>query len=163
MNAHFIITDSITTLLYVQSSKSCRTNIINIIDDIASNLHNDIGTDIIYFDFAKALDCVNHDLLLNKLKNMYKIDGRLLNFLTNYLKNRRKRVALENEFSEYQNVLSGSILGPFLFLLFINDIGNGISDGTSICLFADDTKIWRVMQSEVDCSVLQGDIDYLNS
>ena len=149
------------------SSKSCTTNLINITDDIASNLHNDIGTDIIYFDFAKAFDSVNHDLLLNKLKNMYKIDGRLLKFLTNYLKNRRQRVALENEFSEYQDVLSGvpqgSILGPFLFILFINDIGNGISDGTSICLFADDTKIWRAMQSEVDCSVLQGDIDYLNS
>ena len=149
------------------SSKSCTTNLINIIDDIASNLLNDIGTDIIYFDFAKAFDSVNHDLLLNELKNMYKIDGRLLKFLTNYLKNRRQRVALENEFSEYQNVLSGvpqgSILGPFLFVLFINDIGNSISDGTSICLFADDTKFWRAMQSELDCSVLQGGIDYLNS
>ena len=75
------------------SSKSCTTNLINIIDDIASNLLNDIGTDIIYFDFAKAFDSVNHDLLLNELKNMCKIDGRLLRFLTNYLKNRRQRVA----------------------------------------------------------------------
>ena len=105
------------------SSKSCTTNLINITDDIASNLHNDIGTDIIYFDFAKAFDSVNHDLLLNKLKNMYKIDGRLLKFLTNYLKNRRQRVALENEFSEYQDVLSGvpqgSILGPFLLIYYL--------------------------------------------
>ena len=69
----------------------------------------------------------------------------MLKFLTNYLKNRPQRVGMENELSEPQNVLSGvpqgSILGPLLFTLFINDISDGISDGTSMCLFADDTKI----------------------
>ena len=62
--------------------RSCSTNLINLTDDIAFNLYKDIGTDIIYFDFAKAFDTVNHDLLISKLKNNFKIGGRLLKFLT---------------------------------------------------------------------------------
>ena len=55
--------------------RSCDTNLITLTDDIASSLHNDTGIDIIYFDFAKAFDTVNHNLLLYKLKNCYKIDA----------------------------------------------------------------------------------------
>ena len=68
--------------------RSCDTNLITLTDDIASSLQNDTGIDIIYFDFAKAFDAVNHDLLLYKLKNCYKIDARLLKFIKNYLQNR---------------------------------------------------------------------------
>ena len=110
---------------------------------------------------------MNHDLLLNKLKNNFNINGHLFKFLTNYLKNHTQFVALENVLSQPQNVLSGvpqgSILGPLLFLLFRNDISDGISDGTSMSLFADDTKIWRSMHNEADCSVLQDDITRLNN
>ena len=149
------------------SEKSCATNLITLTDDIAHSLFNDIGTDIIYFDFAKAFDTVNHDLLLLKLKKNYHIEGRLLKFITNYLKDRRQRVTLDNAFSDYKPVKSGvpqgSILGPLLFVLFINDISAVISSGTNICLFADDTKIWRAMHNESDCKVLQNDIDNLDS
>ena len=145
--------------------KSCSTNLITLTDDIANSLYNNIGTDIIYFDFAKAFDTVNHDLLLFKLKQNFQIDGRLLKFIANYLKDRRQRVILDNAFSDYRSVKSGvpqgSILGPLLFLLFINDISSVISLGTKICPFADDTKIWRAMQSESDCNILQNDIDKL--
>ena len=147
------------------SSRSCSSNLVTLTDNIASNLYNDIGTDIIYFDFAKAFDSVNHDLLLSKLKNKFNIDARLLKFLVNYLKNRRQRVTLENECSDFLPVQSGvpqgSILGPLLFVFFINDIKSGINPKTSIALFADDTKIWRPMENEEDCAILQSDIEYL--
>ena len=68
--------------------KSCTTNLITLTDNIANNLAKDIGTDIIYFDFAKAFDTVNQDLLLTKLKNNFKIKGRLLKFIANYLRDR---------------------------------------------------------------------------
>ena len=112
-------------------------------------------------------DTVNHDLLLAKLKTNFKIEGRLLKFVANYLKDRRQRVVLDNTLSEYHTVNSGvpqgSILGPLFFVLFINDISTVISPGTNICLYADDTKIWCQMQSENDCKILQNDIDCLES
>ena len=89
------------------SGKSCATNLITLTEDIATNLHNDTGIDVIYFDFAKAFDTVKHDLLLYKLKNHYKIDARLLKFLTNYFQNRHQRTSLENVFSNYLPVKSG--------------------------------------------------------
>ena len=148
------------------SNRSCSTNLITLTDNIVSNLYNDVGTDIIYFDFAKAFDTVNHDILLNKLKDKFNINARLLKFFVNYFKNRRQRVTLENVFSDYLPVQSGvpqgSILGSLLFVLFINDISIGISPNTNIGLFADDTKIWRSMEKEEDCVILQKDIDYLN-
>ena len=148
------------------SGKSCTTNLITLTDANANNLFNEIGTDIIYFDFAKAFDTVNHDLLLSKMKTNFKIDGRLLKFIASYLRNRHQRVVFDNTLSDYKPVKSGvtqgSILGPPLFVLFINYISLEISPGTKTCLFADDTKIWRPMQSELDCKILQNDINNLN-
>ena len=147
------------------SGKSCNTNLLTLTDNIVSSLYDDKSLDIIYFDFAKAFDTVNHNLLLRKLKTHYKIEARLLKFLINYLQNRHQRVVLENVFSDYLPVIpgvpQGSILGPLLFFLFINDISSGISTGTNICLFADDTKIWHQMTSNEDCDILQKEIYYL--
>ena len=139
---------------------------ISLVEDVAFSLHNRIGTDIIYFDFAKAFDTVIHDLLLRKLKYNFEIDGRMLKFLCNYLSNRKQRVVLSNKFSSCLPVQSGvpqgSILGPLLFILFINDIYETISPETKISLYADDTKIWRNMKSYQDCIILQNDIDSLH-
>ena len=115
-------------------SKSCTTNLISLVEDVAFSLYNRIGTDIIYFDFAKAFDTVNHDMLLRRLKYKFKIDGRMLKFLCNYLSNRKQRVVLSNKFSSCLPVQSGvpqgSILGPLLFILCINDIYETISPET---------------------------------
>ena len=130
-------------------------------------LHKKIGIDVIYFDFAKAFDKVSHDLILNKLKTQYKFDGTLLKFFTEYLRSRKQRVILDNVISECVDVLSGvpqgSILGPLLFVLFINDIYTNIDKDTIIALFEDDTEIWRDINSEADCEILQNDINTLTT
>ena len=108
---------------------------------------------------------MSHDLILNKLKKQYGIDGNLLKLLVNYLQGRKQRVVLDNIASESITVLSGvpqgSILGPLLFLLFINDIYTGIDKETNIVSYADDTKMWRRIKSELDCEIFQKDIDTL--
>ena len=88
-------------------NESCATNLVQLMDDVAQSLHKNIGTDIIYFDFAKAFYTVNHDIILHKLKLKSKIDGRLLRFLQDYLKNRKQRVVLDNTVSDILDVHSG--------------------------------------------------------
>ena len=147
-------------------NRSCNSNLLLFTESIVRALHEKIGTDIIYFDFAKAFDTVSHDLILKKLKTQYNIDGALLKFFTDYLRSRKQRVILDNVISESVDVLSGvpqgSILGPLLFVLFINDIYANIDNDSNIALFADDTKIWRDINSESDCETLQNDINMLS-
>ena len=148
-------------------NKSCCTQLVNFCDSLALSLNENIQTNVIYFDFQKAFDSVNHDIILEKLKFQYKIDGRLLRFFVNYLQGRSQRVVIGSENSSDQIVFSGvpqgSIVGPTLFVLFINDITQQISPGTNIALYADDTKIWRKIRSSDDHWILQNDINNLLS
>ena len=93
------------------------------------SLNENIRTDVVYFDFAKAFDSVNHDLILLKLKNKFGIDGRLLKFITDYLRDRQQQVLISGKFSLMRNAQSGvpqgSILGPLLFIMFIDQISIG--------------------------------------
>ena len=149
------------------SQKSCTTNMVNFSDSLALSLNDCARTDVVYFDFSKAFDSVNHDILLFKLKHMFNIDGRLLKFIANYLADRKQQVVIGDSSSSEKPVLSGvpqgSILGPILFVLFINDLPAGLSPGTDVALYADDTKIWRRIASEEDLVALQDDITYLHN
>ena len=146
--------------------KSCCTQMVEYCDSLALSLNQNLRTDVIYLDFSKAFDSVNHDIILSKLKHQYKIDGALLKFIANYLKGRKQRVVVENEFSDVKDVLSGvpqgSIIGPLLFVLFINDITACLSAGTNIAIYADDTKIWRSISSNEDHLILQNDLSMLH-
>lgn len=147
------------------ASKSCCTQMVDFCDSLALSLNDNVRTDIIYFDFQKAFDSVNHDIILSKLKYQYKIDGSLLRFFVSYLKERYQRVVINNEQSSLLRVKSGvpqgSILGPTLFILFLNDITEGLSEGTNITMYADDTKVWRRIIKTDDHYIIQRDIDHL--
>ena len=99
------------------------------------------------------------------LKNKFKIDGLLLKFFVEYLSNRLQRVVVDNNCSPDLGVLSGvpqgSILGPVLFVIFIDDISEQISPNSGIYLYADDTKLYREIKTANDQVELQKDIDTL--
>ena len=94
-------------------------------------------------DLSKTYDCLPHDLLLAKL-SVYGFDESAITLIANYLSNRYQRVKIGSTFSSYLEILRGvthgSILGPILFNLFINDLMFFIQE-TEVCNFADDTSI----------------------
>ena len=99
--------------------------------------------DVIYLDFRKAFDSVPHERLFVKLR-AYGIAGNILYWIRSFLTDRKQRVVVRNKASEFRSVTSGvpqgSVLGPLLFILFINDIPDGIDN--SLMMFADDTKLY---------------------
>ena len=118
--------------------------------------------DIVYLDFKKAFDSVPHTRLLIKLQ-AYGIGGQLYNWLCNYFTGRKQRVVLNDESSSWTSVTSGvpqgSVLGPLLFNIFINDLPSIVQ--SPLVSFADDTKVFRKIQSEDDYLKLQQDLDNL--
>ena len=115
--------------------------------------------DIIYIDFQKAFDKVSHQRLLLKLKAHGVVDG-LIDWTEQCLTGRRQRVVVDGEFSSWKSVLSGvaqgSVLGPLLFLIYINDVDNNIT--SNVLKFADDTTMFRKVNTDGDEQHLQNDL-----
>ncbi|CAB4020537.1 Hypothetical predicted protein [Paramuricea clavata] len=147
-------------------NRSCVTQLLSVLHSIGKSLDQNTQTDILYVDFAKAFDCVDHVILIEKLK-WYGVTGNLLNWFTDYLSDRSQRVVIEGVASRYLPVTSGvpqgSIVGPLLFVIFINDLPDIIQEQTRTGLFADDTKLYRSVKSPSDCESLQHDISNLNN
>lgn len=120
--------------------------------------------DCIFLDFRKAFDVVAHDLLISKL-HAYKLNKKVIAWISEYLSNRQQSVVLNGISSDLAAVTSGvpqgSVLGPLLFLLYINDITRGIT--STFRMFADDCVVYRVIDSDSDFSSLQSDLDSVSS
>ena len=113
----------------------------------------------IYLDFSKAFDKVPHMRLLKKISSLG-VNGDILNWIRSWLSNRKQRVVLNGKLSSWSSVTSGvpqgSVLGPILFLIYVNDIDCSLL--SQISKFADDTKIYRSISSNKDIIDLQKDI-----
>ena len=123
-----------------RASHSTNHAIANICEKIRHNVDTNEHTVSIFLDLSKAFDCVNHQILIDKLRH-YGIRGVALNFLKSYLSDRTQFTIVNGISSDILNIIcgvpQGSTLGPLLFLLYINDVCQ-VSKFTS-CLYADDT------------------------
>jgi len=127
-------------------NRSCEPQLLSLVHELMYNHDNNIQSDIILTDFAKAFDKVPHKRLLHKLQwYMYGISGEILQWIDSFLHNRSQKVVVEDTFSTPTSVTSGvpqgTVLGPLLFLAYINDLPDYLSY-CSIRLFADDCILY---------------------
>ena len=128
--------------------RNCVTNLLTCIEIRTRMVEDGESIDIIHTDFAKAFDSVPHQRLLEKVRN-FGITGNVHNWVKSFLSGRKQRVCVEAELSSWAGVKSGipqgSVLGPTLFVIFINDMPDIVR---SVCLlFADDAKIFRSIKN----------------
>ena len=137
--------------------RSCSTQLLTVLDDWTSALEDGDNLDAIYMDFAKAFDTVPHQRLLVKLKG-YGIGGAVLQWIDAFLSGRRQRVVVNGSKSTWAKVTSGipqgSVLGPLLFVCFINDMPSVVK--SPVHLFADDTKLYRRVTTRRAYTFLDG-------
>jgi len=141
---------------------SCESQIITVCQDISDSLDEATRLDAIIIDFSKAFDLVPHDRLLKKIAASG-VDSRVVVWIREFLIDRSQRVRVGGHCSEEVRVTSdvphGSVLGPLLFLAYVNDIWRDIE--SKIRLFADDCIIYRKMLNIKDVEKLQADLDIL--
>jgi hypothetical protein len=142
---------------------SCSTQLITVIHDIIRSLDNGQTVHAAVLDFSKAFDVVPHSQLISKMI-YYNVDSRIVRWTANFLSNRFQYVKVGDSKSDLIHVTSGvpqgSVLGPVLFLLFINDIVDPVEYCT-IRLFADDTLMYLPVESQDDVVKFQKDLDNL--
>ena len=145
------------------ATKSTETQLLECVNDWTGSLNRQENVDVFYMDISKAFDVVSHPKLLHKLEK-YKISGKFHGWISAFLQNRSQCVIVNETLSEEQKVRSGvpqgSVLGPLLFLLYINDLPNVVNEST-VKIFADDTKLYLSRKKNSSFDALQGDIERL--
>lgn len=130
---------------------SCVTQLVEFTHVLAAALDDNSSVDCIFLDFQKAFDTVSHYLLLQKLSS-FDINPQVIAWVAEYLRERRQCAVVNGEQSAITDVTSGvpqgSVLGPLLFLLYINEINENVQ--YHIRLFADDCILYRKITSETD-------------
>lgn len=144
-----------------RKARSTTTNLVAHLDYAYAELDTGKQVDTAYFDFKKAFDLVDNDILLRKLAVMG-FAPKLVDFFSNYLRDRRQFVRVggfqSGDYFTRSGVSQGSTLGPQLFLIFINDLPNSVTRSKCL-LFADDLKLSLGIGDLSDCDALQSDID----
>lgn len=143
-----------------RKGRSCLTNLLDYMEEVTCLLDDDKPVDVIYLDFAKAFDKVPHCRLLKKVR-AHGIRGKVISWIEDWLDNRVQCVVLNNSSSDRQLVLSGvpqgSVLGPLLFLIYINDLDLNVI--SKLFKFADDSKVCKSINSDLDRDILRSDLD----
>ena len=144
-----------------RKGRSCLTQLLKHFDNILINLQKGDDSDVIYLDYAKAFDKVDHEILLKKLYS-YGIKGKFYDWIKDFLTDRFQTVCVDGHRSFLARVISGvpqgSVLGPILFIIFINDLDDAVLDSI-LGKFADDTRVQRNISQASDCDILQKDLD----
>ena len=144
------------------SGRSCLTNLLDFFESASKELDSGNDVDLVYLDFCKAFDKVPHCRLIKKL-HAHGIRGKVLEWIKSWLSGRRQRVCVDGSLSEWVEVLSGvpqgSVLGPVLFLIYINDLDQGLV--SKLGKFADDSKLCKAISGQQDVSALQCDLTQL--
>lgn len=147
-----------------RKNRSCESQLINVIHDWTKMLDEKKQVDVFILDFEKAFDTVPHELVKTKLHSLG-VSKQVIIWIGQFLANRQQKVVINGTSSKSSDVVSGvpqgTVLGPILFLVHINDIGNKIK--SKIRLFADDCVCYREINSFQDTQTLQNDIDALGS
>ena len=144
--------------------RSCITQLLESLDEWTRILEDNGSVDIIYTDFQKAFDSVPHKRIAQKL-NACGIRGSLLDWIVDFLAERKQKVVINGCESTEGRVTSGipqgSVLGPLLFVIYINDLPRGLN--TTAKMFADDTKVFVRSDNEEGAKNLQKDLDSLQT
>ena len=145
-----------------RKKRSCLTNLLESIETWTKIVDNGTPLDIVYCDYRKAFDTVSHRHLIRKL-SAYGLKGQVLAWLSDFLRERWQAVAVGNSVSSSTRVTSGvpqgSVLGPVLFLLYVNELPE--LTNSNLKMFADDVKLFRGIESDTDAQILQDDLNTL--
>ena len=146
-----------------RSGHSCEIQLIQTIHEFTSSLNNRTQTDVIIMDFSKAFDTVPHDRLLLECAK-YSVTGKISNWLYAFLKNRKQWVVVGGDYSKWVEVESGvpqgTVLGPLLFLLYINDLPDNLH--LQVRLFTNDCVVYRNFTTIKDMQLLQKNLESLS-
>jgi len=143
--------------------RSTALQLLRVLDEWSEAIDEGKDVDVVYMDYRKAFDTVPHKRLIEKVK-AYGFAETIVGWLEDFVTGRKQRVQIKGSSSEDKDVKSGipqgSVLGPFLFLLYVNDLPEQVT--SFVYLFADDNKVWKDIANNMDKQTLQHDLDEIH-